>query len=217
MIKTAVTPLAGTDVSGAYAAGARYSTVEDMYLWDQRGLNCEKLIETGTLDRAFSPATLNNGNRAKYGFGWMVEKWRGLKKVSQGGDITGFNSYFARFPDEQFTVIVLSNIEHRPPGPIESAGDLANKITEIYLADKLDTTKMHTAIALDRQILERYTGQYKLVNAPVEVVQFSGETYTIFRKDNKLFIQSILGERNLCRNGKQVLHRRQYNDQVRKG
>jgi len=183
------------DISGAYAAGALYSTAEDMYRWDQV-LYTEKLIKTSTLNQAFSQMTLNDGSKAKYGFGWMVNQWRGLKEVGHGGDITGFNSYIARFPEEQFTVIVLSNVEMRPPGPLPNAGDLAHKIAEIYLSDKISTAKeeQHVVILLNSRILENYLGQYKWVNVSKGWIETGGEFFTIIKKNNQLFLQTKTAE-----------------------
>jgi CubicO group peptidase (beta-lactamase class C family) len=180
------TDLGESDVSGAFSAGALYSTAEDMYKWDQ-ALYTEKLVKASTLNQAFSPATLNDGSTIKYGFGWMVSQWRGLKEVGHGGDITGFNSYIARYPDEQFTVIVLSNIEMRPPGPLPDAGILTHKIAEIYLSDKISSTKEHIAISLDPKILDSYTGQYKWINASKGWIEASGEVLTIYKNNNQLF------------------------------
>lgn len=187
------TDIGESDVSGAFSAGALYSTAEDIFRWDQ-ALYTEKLVKASTLNQAFSQATLNDGSAIKYGFGWMVSQWRGIKEVGHGGDITGFNSYIARYPDEQFTVIVLSNIEMRPPGPIPDAGILAHKIAEIYLADKISATKEHIAISLDPKILDSYTGQYKWINASKSWIEASGEFLTIYKKNNQLFGKSKVGE-----------------------
>jgi CubicO group peptidase (beta-lactamase class C family) len=193
------TDLSDTDVSNSYAAGALYSTVEDMYLWDQ-ALNSERLISTGTLNQAFSQVSLNNGSKASYGFGWMVNPWRGLREVGHGGDITGFNSHIARFPDEQFSVIVLSNVQMRPPGPLANAGDLAHKIAEIYLSDKLTAGPEHVAIQLNAEMLEEYVGQYRLLNAPQEILAVTGETFTVRRAGQQLFFQGKVGETEVLAN-----------------
>jgi CubicO group peptidase (beta-lactamase class C family) len=189
-----------SDVSGAFSAGALYSTTEDMYKWDQ-ALYTEKLVKASTLNQAFSQTTLNDGSTTKYGFGWMVSQWRGLKEVGHGGDITGFNSYIARYPDEQFTVIVLSNIEMRPPGPVPDAGILAHKIAEIYLADKISATKEHVAISLDPKILDSYTGQYRWINASKSWIEVSGEFLTIYMKNNQLFGKSKAGDIEITAEG----------------
>ena len=182
-----------SDVSGAFAAGALYSTTEDMFKWDQ-ALYTEKLVKASTLNEAFSQTTLNDGSKIKYGYGWMVDQKGKLKEVGHGGDITGFNSYIARYPDEQFTVIVLSNIEMRPPGPIPDAGTLAHKIAEIYLKDKFSAVKEHVAISLDPKTLDAYVGDYKWVNASQGFIEVSGESFSIYKKDGKLFGKSKVGD-----------------------
>lgn len=182
-----------TDVSGAYAAGALYSTVEDMYLWDQ-ALNTEGMVKAETIKQVFSPVKLNDGSVAKYGFGWMLGQYHGLREISHGGDITGFNSYITRFPDEHFTVIVLSNVAMRPPGSLPNAGELAHKIAEIYLSDKMETKAEIVEIKLDPKIYDAYVGQYKLVNAPPEVIEVSGDLITITKENNRLYLQSKLGK-----------------------
>jgi CubicO group peptidase (beta-lactamase class C family) len=182
-----------SDVSGAYSAGALYSTAEDMYRWDQ-ALYTEKLVKASSLNQAFSQANLNDGSTAKYGFGWMVSQWRGLKEVGHGGDVSGFNSFIARFPDEQFTVIVLSNIEMRPPGPLPDAGSLAHKVAEIYLADKISATNEHVAINIDPKILDSYIGQYKWIDASKGWIEAGGELFTIYKKNNQLFGNGKVGD-----------------------
>jgi CubicO group peptidase (beta-lactamase class C family) len=189
-----------SDVSAAFSAGALYSTAEDMYRWDQ-ALYTEKLVKASTLNQAFSQATLNDGSNIKYGFGWMVNQVGGLKEVGHGGDITGFNTYIARYPDEQFTVIVLSNIEMRPPGPVPDAGTLAHKIAEIYLNGKISKSKEHVAISLDPKTLDSYTGQYKWINTRESWIEVSGETFIIYKKDDQLFGRGKVGELEIYAEG----------------
>lgn len=181
------------DVSGAYAAGALYSTTKDMHLWNE-ALNSEKLVERSILEQAFSPATLNNGSKSNYGFGWMLNPWNGLKEVSHGGDITGFNSYISRFPEEHFAVIILSNFEMNPPGPIPNAGQLAHEIANIYLSDKMLIAPLKNIITIEPEVLKTYEGKYKLSDAPQEIVSVMGDLLTIRVKESSIFIVGKLGE-----------------------
>jgi len=189
-----------SDVSAAFSAGALYSTTEDMYKWDQ-ALYTEKLVRASTLNQVFSQAILNDGSTIKYGFGWMISQTGGLKEVGHGGDITGFNTYIARYPDEQYTVIVLSNIEMRPPGPVPESGTLAHKIAEIYLKDKISKSKEHIAIRLDPKTLDIYTGQYKWINTRESWIEVSGESFTIYQKDDHLFGRGKVGDLEIFSEG----------------
>jgi CubicO group peptidase (beta-lactamase class C family) len=87
-----------------YAAGALYSTVEDLYRWDQ-ALSSEQLLPRALLDEVFTPG---NGS---YGYGWKIERPGGRLRISHAGNMTGVSNFLARYPEQRLTVIVLSNME----------------------------------------------------------------------------------------------------------
>jgi CubicO group peptidase (beta-lactamase class C family) len=123
------------DMDIPFSAGGLYSTLDDLYLFDQ-ALYTDKLVKQETITRAFSPAELNDGSLTDYGLGWMLRSNHGLKEVAHGGAIGGFNACIVRCPDVQFTVVVLSNLPVDPLGPIPTAEKAVRRITDIYLADK---------------------------------------------------------------------------------
>jgi len=107
------------------AAGALYSTVEDMFLWD-RGLTSDVLLNEEYRRLMFTP----NGNvpevkaaggrpRSIYGYGWQISTRthpvtkRTTKVVSHGGAITGFRAMENRLVDDDAFVIVLCNLGDR--------------------------------------------------------------------------------------------------------
>jgi hypothetical protein len=180
------------DMAGPFAAGGLYSTVEDLYLFDQ-ALYGEKLLKAGTLEQAFTPTTLTDGRTAAYGLGWMVQPYRGLKEIAHGGDITGFNAYLARYPQQRCTVIVLSNLSMRPPGPIPTAVDLAHRIADIYLRDRMAPAEAPKAAEVDPELLRTYTGQYRLAGPP-EILDVTGETLTVACEEGRLFVEGKQGK-----------------------
>jgi D-alanyl-D-alanine carboxypeptidase len=92
-----------------YAGGGLRSTVLDLAKWDA-ALYTEKLLKPGTLEQMWTPATLNDGTKTSYGFGWGVGEFRGQRMLSHSGShMTGFKTAFLRFPGEKLTVIVLTN------------------------------------------------------------------------------------------------------------
>ncbi|MCJ7676662.1 MAG: serine hydrolase [Anaerolineales bacterium] len=183
------------DVSGACSAGALYSTVRDMCLWDQ-ALYTDKLAKPETIELAFTPAKLNDGRLASFGFGWLVRDYRGLREVCHGGDISGFNSYIARFPDQRFTVIVLSNVGMWPAGPIPTSEVLAHRIAEIYLADVMHPASERKSITVDPAILAQYVGRYRLSGA-AEVVGVMGDTIRFTVENGRLWAETKLGREEL--------------------
>jgi CubicO group peptidase (beta-lactamase class C family) len=104
------------DMTVPHAAGALYSTVEDLLLWDQ-ALDTEKLVSKKSLERIFTPF------KSDYAYGWFVAKKHNRKYIGHAGGINGFATMIERYPDGKVAVIVLSNVEGSAVGP--AARDLA--------------------------------------------------------------------------------------------
>ncbi|WP_406698666.1 serine hydrolase domain-containing protein [Singulisphaera sp. Ch08] len=92
------------DMTIPHAAGALYSTVDDLYLWDQ-ALLTETLLPKAAREAMFTP------DKKDYGYGWSIAKKYGRRTVAHGGGINGFVTHILRFPDDEVCVIVLSNVE----------------------------------------------------------------------------------------------------------
>lgn len=114
-------------------SGGIYSTVEDLYLWDQ-ALSTEKLVRRATLEEAWTPARLNNGEQYPYGFGWRLGPYGALgRRVAHAGGWVGFSTFIARYPERRFSVILLSNLD-------DFEGErFVNRIVDIYFPSTLIT------------------------------------------------------------------------------
>jgi len=136
-------------MSTAYAAGALYSTVGDLLLWDQ-ALYTEKLVSRKSLDEAFTPFKSN------YGYGWSIGKRFDRQVIAHGGGIFGFSSYIARYPSDHVTVIVLSNLEGAP------SGEIANSLAAIAFGAPYEVPAERKEIPVAVKTLEKYVGKYQL-------------------------------------------------------
>lgn len=86
-----------------------YSTVEDLFLWDQ-ALYTEKLVRQSTLEEAFTPSSYDFKRDNNYGYGWRIDTLEdGSKVVYHGGWWRGYNSLFIRRLDDHTTIIILCN------------------------------------------------------------------------------------------------------------
>lgn len=150
-------------------SGGVYSTVEDLYLWDQNfynntlGEGNQALIDTMQTD-----GLLNNRESSGYAFALVNGTYRGLKTVSHSGSLAGYRAYYVRFPEQQFSVIILSNRDDGAPG------EKAYRVADLYLADQLkaesdsdgadngdsNSAEKALAINLTPAALETYTGTY---------------------------------------------------------
>lgn len=115
-------------LNGIVGSGGMYATLHDFFMWDQ-ALYGETLVSRPALDEAFSAAALNNGERVGYGFGWRIDEYEGRRRLRHGGSWVGFRTHIARYPDDDFSIVVLSNrADFRPEEYIDP-------ITDIYLGD----------------------------------------------------------------------------------
>jgi CubicO group peptidase (beta-lactamase class C family) len=86
-----------------------YSTVEDLFLWDQ-ALYSEKLVKQSTLEEAFTPMSYDFKRDNNYGFGWRITTLEdGSKVVYHAGWWRGYSSLFIRRLEDQTTIIILCN------------------------------------------------------------------------------------------------------------
>ena len=83
-----------------------FSTVRDLAKWDL-ALAAGKIVKESSLAAMWTPVKLNNGRSYPYGFGWEVRRRLGHRIIDHTG-ITG--TEYARYQDENLTVIVLTNL-----------------------------------------------------------------------------------------------------------
>lgn len=98
------------DMTNAFATAGMYSTVEDLYLWDQ-ALYSNQLLSQESLENMYTPNFGADGSGGEYGFGWQIDDFQGHRKVGHTGRINGFHTYLGRYIDDRITIILLSNIE----------------------------------------------------------------------------------------------------------
>lgn len=156
------------DMSLPYAAGALYSTVLDLYKWDQ-ALYGETVLTERAKAQMFTPG------RGAYGFGWGITKrpiGAGTAErtvVSHGGGIDGFTSLIARVPADRHLVVLLNNggssrleamsagiwdvlYGRIPPAPKRPVGEVLGAVAQ---KDGVDV-----AIARYRELKEREPDRY---------------------------------------------------------
>jgi N-acyl-D-amino-acid deacylase len=93
-------------LDGIVGDGNIYSSVEDLYKWDQ-ALYTEKLVKQTTFKEAITPGKLNDGPSTAYGFGWFIHREGG--EVDHSGGWVAFVNYIDRMITNRQTLIVLDN------------------------------------------------------------------------------------------------------------
>lgn len=97
-----------TEGSLIASAGEMYSTVEDLYKWEE-GLYSGKIINKQSLKEMLTP------NSGDYGYGWFIdENTKGNKSITHGGSLPGYTSDVKRNIDKKYLIIILSNRNEDP-------------------------------------------------------------------------------------------------------
>lgn len=118
--------------SAVLGDGGIYSSIVDLYKWDQ-ALYTNKLISYQTFEKAVTPGNLflSDGSPMKYGFGWQIDEYKGHKRYYHTGSTCGFLTVIERYPDDKFTVIILTNRAGE-----DSVMWIADKLTDVFLIEE---------------------------------------------------------------------------------
>lgn len=142
-------PAPFVDSSVSYAAGAIYSTADDMYKWAQAVID-------GKLLRPVDWIMATREFKEKYGYGWMVGELYGKKSIGHNGGVHGFVSNFFLVPDDKVVVVMLSN---------DMSADLSvlrRGITALLYDKPYEFPKFKPSVKLDAKTLKEYVAEYEL-------------------------------------------------------
>jgi CubicO group peptidase (beta-lactamase class C family) len=144
------TPVA--DMTGAHGDGGMYTTVGDLYRWDQA------LYEP---KRATDVAELFRPGLAGYGFGWFIDSTFGMTRQTHTGQLPGFLSRVERFPSEKLFVVTMTNTMN------SRLSNISRDLEAIALGKPYDVPRAHHVIARDSASESLLTGDYTLPDGRV--------------------------------------------------
>lgn len=136
------------DMSLPYAAGSLYSTVEDLYKWDQ-ALHEGKILSAESRKLMFTPGLSNYGYGIRITDEAIGKSELKTRIIGHGGGINGFNSLLTRAVDKGQTVVILDNV-----GQGRRHGQITTSIIGILNGQPYDPPRQSIAEAL-YQIAEK--------------------------------------------------------------
>ena len=134
------------DMTIPYSAGSLYSTVEDLYKWDQ-ALYTTILLSKEYMTMYFKPYISAFGN-AHYAYGWAVgyakigKSTDSIYTIGHGGGINGFNTNISRATSNKSLVVLLNNTGGAP------LNDITKAIRAIMHGKEYDMPKKSVADAV---------------------------------------------------------------------
>ena len=132
-----------------YAGGSLYSTVEDLYKWDQ-ALYDNKILSAASKELMFKPGLSN------YGYGFFIGEQpigktaQKTKTIVHSGGINGFNALLTRVVDQKSTIIILDNV-----GLGRYHENITNSVINILNNQPADAPKKSIAEAIYKIVLEK--------------------------------------------------------------
>jgi len=148
-------PATITDSTVPFGAGAIYSTVTDMYKW-HLGLQSYKIVGKAIMDKAYTPCAQNKG----YGYGWQIDSVYGKKMVSHSGSISGFGSNFARIPEDDICIVLLSN----KSGATFDVMHVTDKLLAVLYNKPYSIPVKRTRVTISDDVMKTYTGTYEIAD-----------------------------------------------------
>jgi CubicO group peptidase (beta-lactamase class C family) len=160
-------------------ATSLFTTAEDMAKWvnnfEDRRVGGKDVIE-----QMHEQGILNDGKQISYAFGLVIGEHKGLKTVSHSGGDAGYRSHVVRFPEQQFAVVVLSNL-----GSFNTSR-IARDVADVYLANVIKKKEKKTKpaekkeVEFDTSLYEKFGGKYYFE---------PGLIMTITQEKNQLMLQ----------------------------
>ena len=134
-----------------------YTTIEDLAKWDQNFYDNklgkgEELI----IQKMHKKGLFSNGESTGKALGLQLSSYKGLRVVGSAGSGFGYKAQLMRFPDENFSVIILAN--RRDANPTE----MAYQVVDILLKGKFEPDS-NTENLPKEFTLNQLVGDYEVV------------------------------------------------------
>lgn len=149
-------------ITETHGDGALFTTLTDQLKW-------ESIIQTNnssSLPQALiiqSQKPIPDSNISTYGFGLMIDAYKGKKCLYHDGSTGAYNATFLRFPDDNTSIIVLSN------NSSVSSNYVAKRIADVVLEIN-DTNELFPSGPEETQKWKSFkelTGTYKTENGTI--------------------------------------------------
>jgi CubicO group peptidase (beta-lactamase class C family) len=139
-----------------YGATSLFTTVGDLLKWEAN-LDNPVVGDRALIAQMQTPTPLTSGDTSNYGFGLIIDRYRGVRVITHSGADAGYRTNVERFPDQGLAVVVLCNAASANPIL------LGRRVSDAYLGSALspvaaEVTPQGVPLSADR--LQRRAGVY---------------------------------------------------------
>jgi CubicO group peptidase (beta-lactamase class C family) len=160
-----------------FSAGSLVSTAADVVRY-RRGVFHSEHFPPGLRAMVLETRPLAGGQESLYSLGGLIiSEFAGRRKISHAGDIWGYTSDHAYYPDDDLTIVMLANRQADAPAMSSFEQKIARVIFGVPQPEVQD-------LSLSEEELKRYAGDFRL--NPYIV---GADVYGFIERDGKLFIR----------------------------
>ncbi len=150
------------DMRGVFAAGALFSTVEDLAKYDA-GLTAGKLLSAELYEKLYTPV------KNDYAYGWVIEPHEGGRYIWHNGGIDGFSANLTRCPEHKTCVVVLSNFDDGQPDRI------GRELMSLLFGEEYRLPRVREVTKINTAVYESLVGRYQLSPAMILTITRDGD------------------------------------------
>ena len=138
----------------AFSAGSVMSTTQDLLKY-RAGVFAGTTTSAAVRETLHKLDRLRDGTLVPYSLGCLVHvSLDGHRRIMHSGDISGFSAHYSYYPDDDMTIIVLTNSDGGVP-PVSLEAKLARVVLGIPAPDR-------TEASLPAALGQRYAGDYAM-------------------------------------------------------
>jgi D-alanyl-D-alanine carboxypeptidase len=160
-----------------FSAGSLAMTAQDVVKY-RRGVFTSPAFSPKLRELLLTTQTMKDGTHNFYAQGGLIlSEVNGHRKISHSGDIWGFAADHAYYPDDDVTIVVLSNRQADAPSVVSLEQKIAREVFGIAQPEILD-------LPVSAEDIARFAGNYKL-----HPFIFGPPVYGFVGQDGKLFLK----------------------------
>ena len=162
-------------LDGIVGDGVVNTTTGDLLKWEQ-ALKNHTLLSEEMQKEMFTPHSLYDTlSQIYYGYGVFLDSNIWGKRIFHAGGWPGYSTVLMNFPDDNITIIILSNNQ-------TFAMTLGLTLGNILQGGMYEFPYVHNEVKINSGLISRYTGSYLLQ---------TGKKAELFEKDGSLFLKSF--------------------------
>ena len=156
--------LRGADNLAVVGSTSLFTTLDDFTKW-MLNLETKSIGSPSSMAKMATSGKLSDGTDAGHSYGFRLDTYQGLKRMSKNGGWGGFRAAFHYYPDIPFGVFAFVNWDYNVYDPVRAV----ESITQIYLESHMTQEKKVTPeptkkkpIELNLDTLKTYEGHYRM-------------------------------------------------------